>query len=175
MTKRRSSYTKRAALRYIQYYDQLITQIKNPSEKPQGLFLSTSDFGDVKVATLHNRFRDALNWLVTHNIDPNVDSRADYEYLAAVIRVEDEANGIRVLVLQGPPPATTVRAIEGTAEQADWKQAVESYLSNPNGEPVKIFKDCKIFPENLEWLRRITGAVGASFHVDGDKITVALS
>jgi uncharacterized UPF0160 family protein len=172
MTTRRSSFTKSAALKYVRYYDQLIEQLRNPNTRPTGMFLSAQDFGNVKVSTLHNRFRDALNWLKNHNLDDNNDRRKEYEFLAAVLRVNDEASGIRVTLLSGPPPQVTVRAEESVAEQMDWKQEVQSYLQNPDA-PVKVFQNCKIFPENVEWLKKVTGAIGASFYIEGDRITIA--
>jgi hypothetical protein len=174
MTTRRSSFTKTAALKYIRYYDQLLAQLKDPTRKPTGMFLSTNDFGGVKVSTLHNRFRDALNWLKSHNISPSEDKRADYEFLAAVMRVQDEAAGIRILLLSGPAPSTTVRPEETLKEQADWKEELEAWLSNPGSDFVKVFPNVRIFPENKEWLTKVIGACGGSYHLDGDKLTVAL-
>lgn len=174
MTTRRSSYTKTAALKYIRYYDHLLAQLKDQTKRPPGMFLNTTDFGNVKVSTLHNRFRDALNWLKNHNVDPATDKRADYEFLAAVMRVQDECNGIRIVLLSGPAPSTTTRAEETVLEQADWKEEVQEWLTKPDGK-VKQFKNVRIFKENEDWLKRICGACGASFFLDGDTLTVAIN
>lgn len=172
MTKKRASFSKSAAVRYLPFYELCLEKLKAGRHK-ESVFVEADSFG-VTVRTLHNRFRDALKFLVVNNLDEHKDRRAEFEYLSAIIRVQDEPTGIRIIFKAGPPPGIVAQhSSEGAVNPVDWKTELETYLQDPTKKEPKVITNCMFSAENLAWVRKVCEALGAAFFVEGSTITVA--
>jgi hypothetical protein len=175
LTKRRPSYNRKSALIFLPIYEELLRQVK--SGKPQGIFLATHHYNNVAPSTLQNRFTDALKWLRDCNMDEALDRRKDFEYLRACITTRLEPTGIRIIVMSGPLPETTLRPnnLADLTQASDWKTEVEKFLTggyNP-GESAKQWHGILVSGDNILWLKKVTSSLGAAYFLEGDTLTVA--
>lgn len=169
MTRKRTSYTRKSAIRFLQYFNALVEQSKQP--KPQGLFIPYSTFGGTQPSTIMNRLTDALLWLRHNKLEGNKHNPEDYEYLFAVMRKKAEETGIRFTLLSGGPVDQYLRVQTEVATPQDWKDKVVAFIENTE-QIVEKFHNCSVSPSNMEWLEKVTTPIKAEFHVDGDVITI---
>lgn len=169
----RSTFTRKSALKMLPYLELLLEQIR--SNKPKGMFLNTEEFGGISPHTLQVRLSDALLWLTRHNLDDKVDRRAEFEHLKINIKNKKEEGGLRIWVLSGPPPVTTLRKDDEVKSVSDWKKDVEDFLED-DSQTLKVFNNVVLTSEELEWVRRVVGNIcgpGGNVSVSGDKFIIS--
>lgn len=172
LSKPRSTKSKKAAQKYLQYFNFLLDALE--SSKPESIFLATDDFNHVSPSTLHNRFTDALSWLRENNMDGQKDNRHRYEHLRQCMHVRSEASGIRATTFVAPAIESVIRTGAPVAEPSDWKTEVAEFLSTSTpSEPVRKFTNCQLSEEGKTWLSSLCSSLGAKFEVKGDIIIVA--
>lgn len=169
----RSSYTRTNAIRFVSFLNFLIEESKK--DKPQELYLRLTDFGNVKMVSLNNRFTDAFLWLRHNNIgDDNKGSNnkpyttQDYELLHSMMVKRIEKDGIRLNVI--PNLSRAIRA--GAPLEADvWKAKITHFFDS-SSEPLLVLNNVSLTQEGVDWIHSICGGLGAEYHVEGDQVTV---
>lgn len=167
----RPTYTRRAALKFLPYFETLLNQLAN--NKPEGLFLPSDEFG-LSVQTLQVRWSDALLWLSKNNLDDKVDRKRDFEYLKSCIKNRREEGGLRVLVYAGPRAESTVRETAKIQSVSDWKEKVEAFLADDE-RTIGMFENIKLTSEELDWVKRVTiniAGENSSVQVSGDRLVI---
>lgn len=170
----RPTLTKKAALKFLPYFEILLTQMIERSTDA-GMFLATKDFGDIGVQTLQVRFSDALLWLTRHNIDDTTDRRGDFQHLKACVKNKREADGLRIFLYQGPRPESTVRQETEIKSVSTWKAEVEEFLADDDRK-VGVFEKIILTGEELDYVKRITTNICgplSSASVMGDKLIIS--
>lgn len=168
----RPTLTKKAALRMLPYLELLLDQIK--TQQPAGMFLSCEEFGGIAPHTLQVRYSDALLWLCRHNIDDKQDRRAEFQFLKDSQKNKKEEGGLRIWLMIGPKPITTLRSPTEVVQPSDWKKDVEDFLSSDG--VLKVFEKIVLTGEELDWVKRVVGQVcgtNGNVTVSGDKMIIS--
>jgi hypothetical protein len=168
----RPTLTKKAALKMLPYLELLLDQIR--TQQPQGMFLSCQEFGGINPHTLQVRYSDALLWLTRHNIDDKVDRRGEFQHLKDSQKNKKEEGGLRIWLMIGPKPITTIRKMDEVISPSDWKKDVEDFLSSD--ETIKVFDKIILTGEELDWVKRVVGQVCGDMGnvtVSGDKMIIS--
>lgn len=168
----RPTLTKKAALKMLPYLELLLDQIQ--TRKTEGMFLSCDEFGGIHPHTLQVRYSDALLWLTRHNIDDKIDRRAEFQHLKNSQKNKKEEGGLRIWIMIGPKPQSTIRSIEEVKPPSDWKKDVEEFLSSD--KTIEVFDKIVLTAEELDWVKRVVGQVCGDWGnvtVSGDKMIIS--
>jgi hypothetical protein len=167
----RPTFTKKAALKFLPFFETLLTQLRN--QKPEGMFISCAEFGGISVNTLQVRWGDALRWLTQHNISETEDRRADFITLKDHIKNRREGGGLRIYVMFGPLPETSIRLDKDVKSVSQWKGDFEDFMADDDRN-MAVFENIVLTEEELDWVKRVVGNLfkTGSVTVSGDKLVV---